>query len=186
LIGLDDVSSVGNWLRQTLSGFGLHGLVLDGVLAFIAVFVVANFALANAGLMSFVWRREMASIQDRRGPNRVGPNGLFQFIADLIKLILKQAMVPRGADRLLFIITPVIAVFPLFMAYLVIPFSRGGALADLNVGVLYLFAITSLAFPSIFLAGWSSNNKYATLGAMFLPLKLTCGLRSCRLCRRRG
>jgi len=101
LIGLDDVSSVGNWLRQTLSGFGLHGLVLDGVLAFIAVFVVANFALANAGLMSFVWRREMASIQDRRGPNRVGPNGLFQFIADLIKLILKQAMVPRGADRLL-------------------------------------------------------------------------------------
>lgn len=166
MIGLDDVSSVGSWLRQTLYGFGLHGLVLDGVLAFIAVFVVANFALANAGLMSFVWRREMAMIQDRRGPNRVGPNGLFQFIADLIKLVLKQAMVPRGADRLLFIITPVIAVFPLFMAYLVVPFSRGGALADLNVGVLYLFAITSLAFPSIFLAGWSSNNKYATLGAM--------------------
>ena len=81
-------------------------------------------------------------------------------------MILKQAMVPRGADRLLFIVTPVIATFPFIMAYLVIPFSRGGALADVNVGVLYLFAITSLAFPSVFLAGWSSNNKYAMLGGM--------------------
>ena len=166
MIALDDISAIGNWLRQVLSGFGLRGGLLDGVLAFIAIFVVANFALANGGLMSFVWRREMAAIQDRRGPNRVGPNGLFQFLADGIKMILKQAMVPRGADRLLFLITPVIATFPFIMAYLVIPFSRGGTLADINVGVLYLFAITSLAFPAVFLAGWSSNNKYSMLGGM--------------------
>jgi NADH-quinone oxidoreductase subunit H len=166
LTAIDDVSAIGSWLRQLLSGFGLHGVLLDGVLALIAIFVVANFALANGGLMSFVWRREMAMIQDRRGPNRVGPNGLFQFLADGLKMILKQAMVPRGADRLLFIVTPVIATFPFIMAYLVIPFSRGGALADVNVGVLYLFAITSLAFPSVFLAGWSSNNKYSMLGGM--------------------
>ena len=166
MIALDDISSIGNWLRQVLVGFGLRGALLDGVLAFIAVFVVANFALANGGLMSFVWRREMAMIQDRRGPNRVGPNGLFQVLADGIKMILKQAMVPRGADRLLFLVTPVIATFPFIMAYLVIPFSRGGTLADVNVGVLYLFAITSLAFPAVFLAGWSSNNKYSMLGGM--------------------
>ncbi|HXA42476.1 MAG TPA: NADH-quinone oxidoreductase subunit H [Candidatus Solibacter sp.] len=166
MIGLDDVATAGNWLRSVLYSLGLRGLVLDGLLTLIAIFIVANFALANGGLMSFVWRREMAMIQDRRGPNRVGPNGLFQFLADGIKMILKQAMVPRGADRLLFIVTPVIAAFPFVMAYLVIPFSHGGALADINVGVLYLFAITSLAFPSVFLAGWSSNNKYSMLGGM--------------------
>jgi NADH-quinone oxidoreductase subunit H len=166
LIALDDVAAVGNWLRQVLSTIGLRGLWLDTVMVLVGVLVLANFALANGGLMSFVWRREMAAIQDRRGPNRVGPNGLFQFLADGIKMIIKQAMIPRGADRLLFVVTPVIATFPFIMAYLVIPFSRGGALADLNVGVLYLFAITSLAFPSVFLAGWSSNNKYAMLGGM--------------------
>jgi NADH-quinone oxidoreductase subunit H len=162
----DDISAVAGWLRQTLYGFGLRGVLLDGILAFIAVFVVANFALANGGLMSFVWRREMAFIQDRWGPNRVGPQGLLQFLADGVKMITKQAMVPRKADRWIFLITPAVAAFPFVMAYLVIPFSRGGALADLNVGVLFLFAITSLVFPSVFMAGWSSNNKYAMMGGM--------------------
>jgi NADH-quinone oxidoreductase subunit H len=166
LIGLDDVSSIGSWLRQSLYGVGLRGVVLDGVLTFIAVFVVANFALANGGLMTWAFRREIAFATDRFGPNRVGPFGLLQFLADGIKMILKEAMVPRKVDKLLFIVTPVVAVFPFVMTYLVIPFSRGGAVADLNVGVLYLFAITSLTFPSLFMAGWSSNNKYAMMGGM--------------------
>ena len=167
MIAWDEIDQSARWLRGTLYSFGLRGLLLDGLLAFVAVFVVANFALANGGLMSFVWRREMALIQDRYGPNRVGPQGLLQFLADGIKMILKQAMVPRAADRLLFIVAPVLAVFPFVMAYLVIPFSHGGTLADVNVGVLYLFAITSLAFPSVlFLAGWASNNKYAMIGGM--------------------
>ncbi|MEA2683650.1 MAG: NADH-quinone oxidoreductase subunit [Chloroflexota bacterium] len=163
---IDIVESAGHWLRQTLYGFGVRGVLLDGILAFVAVFVVANFALANGGLMSFVWRREMALIQDRWGPNRVGPQGLFQFLADGIKMITKQAMIPRHADRLVFIIAPAVAAFPFVMAYLVIPFSHGSSLADVNVGVLYLFAITSLAFPAVFMAGWSSNNKYAMMGGM--------------------
>ncbi|MFN2465055.1 MAG: NADH-quinone oxidoreductase subunit H [Candidatus Dormibacteria bacterium] len=166
IASLDVIEPAGNWLRHTLYGFGVRGVLLDGVLAFIAVFVVANFALANGGLMSFVWRREMALIQDRLGPNRVGPQGLLQFLADGVKMISKQAMVPRLADRLVFIITPAVAAFPFVMAYLVIPFSHGAALADVNVGVLYLFAITSLAFPAVFMAGWSSNNKYAMMGGM--------------------
>jgi NADH-quinone oxidoreductase subunit H len=166
IASVDIVEPIGNWLRQTLYAFGVRGVLLDGILAFIAVFVVANFALANGGLMSFVWRREMALIQDRLGPNRVGPQGLFQFLADGVKMISKQAMVPRMADRLVFIITPAVAAFPFVMAYLVIPFSHGGALANVNVGVLYLFAITSLAYPAVFMAGWSSNNKYAMMGGM--------------------
>jgi NADH-quinone oxidoreductase subunit H len=163
---VNDVSAIGDALRHGLYNLGLRGVWLDGLLAFIAVFVLANFALANGGLMSFVWRKEMAYIQDRRGPNRVGPGGLLQFLADGVKMLLKEIVIPRRADRVVFILTPAVAAFPFVMAYLVIPFSRHGALADVNVGVLYLFAITSLVFPSVFMAGWSSNNKYAMMGGM--------------------
>ena len=166
MIAFDDIAAAGDWLRQTLSGFGIRGLWLDALLTVIAVAVVANFAFANAGLMSWAWRREMAFIQDRQGPNRVGPQGILQVVADGIKLILKQVMIPRNGDKVPFLLAPVFAVFPFLMAYLVIPFSRGGALADLNVGVLYLFAIASLTLPAVFLAGWSSNNKYSMLGGM--------------------
>jgi NADH-quinone oxidoreductase subunit H len=162
----DDVTVIAKALRDGLSGAGIRGVWLDGVMAFIGVFVVANFALANGGLMSWAFRRQLAFISDRYGPNRVGPFGLLQFIADAIKMILKEVMVPRRADRLLFLVTPVLAAFPFVMAYLVIPFSHGGAVADINVGVLYLFAITSLTFPSLFLAGWASNNKYSMMGGM--------------------
>jgi NADH-quinone oxidoreductase subunit H len=166
LIAFDDVGAIGQWLRESLYGLGLRGVLLDGILAFIAVFVVANFALANGGLMTWAFRREIAFVTDRYGPNRVGPQGILQFLADGIKMILKEAMIPRKVDRLLFIVTPVVAAFPFVMPYLVIPFSRGGAVADVNVGVLYLFAITSLTFPALFMAGWSSNNKYAMMGGM--------------------
>lgn len=166
LIVDNDISLIATKIHDGLYTVGLRGLLLDFIMVVIGVLVLANFALANGGLMSFVWRREMALIQDRRGPNRVGPNGLLQFMADGVKMISKQAMVPRHADRLVFILTPVVAAFPFVMAYLVIPFSNNGALAPVNVGVLYLFAITSLAFPAVFMAGWASNNKYAMMGGM--------------------
>ena len=161
-----DIGDVGHFLRSALYGIGIRGLLLDGVLAFIAVFAVANFALANGGLMSYVWRREMAFIQDRHGPNRVGPFGLLQFVADGIKMVIKEVMIPRKADRMIFLLAPVVVVFPFVMAYLVIPFGHDGVLADVNVGVLFLFAITSLVFPAVFMAGWSSNNKYSMMGGM--------------------
>ncbi|MHB8509374.1 MAG: NADH-quinone oxidoreductase subunit NuoH [Candidatus Dormibacteria bacterium] len=166
MIAFNDIVEISHAIRQGLYSLGLRGALLQGVLAFIAVFVMANFALANGGLMSFVWRKEMAYIQDRRGPNRVGPGGLLQFLADGVKMGLKEIVIPRRADRLVFLVTPVVAAFPFIMAYLVIPFSRGASVADSNVGVLYLFAITSLVFPSVFMAGWSSNNKYSMMGGM--------------------
>jgi NADH-quinone oxidoreductase subunit H len=161
-----DIGDVGHFLRSLLYGIGIRGLLLDAVLAFIAVFAVANFALANGGLMSYVWRREMAFIQDRHGPNRVGPFGLLQFLADGVKMLLKEVMIPRKADRWVFLLAPVVVVFPFVMAYMVIPFGSNAVLADVNVGVLFLFAITSLVFPAVFMAGWSSNNKYSMMGGM--------------------
>jgi NADH-quinone oxidoreductase subunit H len=135
-------------------------------MVFIGVFILANFALLNAGVLSVVLRRQIAFVQDRYGPNRVGPQGSLQWVADMIKMIIKEAIIPRRADRLVFLAAPVIAVFPFVMAYLVVPWSSHAALADLNVGVLYVFAITSLTFPSLFMAGWSSNNKYSMIGGM--------------------
>lgn len=166
MIALDDVSAIGDALRQGLYGLGLRGLWLNGVMAFVAVLLVANFALVNGGLLSWAMRRELGFITDRYGPNRVGPQGILQFLADGVKMVLKEVKVPRRADRLLFLLAPVVAAFPFVMAYLVIPFSRGAAVADVNVGVLYLFAITSLTFPSLFMAGWASNNKYSMIGGM--------------------
>jgi NADH-quinone oxidoreductase subunit H len=163
---LDDLQPIGDAIRRGLGSVGVHGVWLDGIMALIGVVVLANFALANGGLMSYVWRKEMAYIQDRHGPNRVGPGGLLQFLADGVKMIVKEGIIPRKADRAVFLLAPVVAVFPFVMAYMVIPFSRGGTLADVNVGVLFLFAITSLVFPSVFMAGWASNNKYSMVGAM--------------------
>jgi len=163
---VDDVGAVGEWLRNLLFSWGLRGIALDFVLAFVAVFIVANFTLLNAGVLSVVLRRQIAFVQDRYGPNRVGPQGSLQWVADMIKMIIKEALVPNRADRLVFVLAPIIAAFPFVMAYLVIPWSSHGSLADVNVGVLYLFAITSLAFPSLFMAGWASNNKYSMYGGM--------------------
>ena len=100
------------------------------------------------------------------GPNRWGPFGLLQPIADLVKLITKEDLVPRGADRLAFSLVPIVMVMPLILMMAVIPFAKNTSLVDLNVGVLYIVAVTSVTTLGIFMAGWSSGNRYAMFGAM--------------------
>jgi NADH-quinone oxidoreductase subunit H len=138
----------------------------DVAIAVIKVLLIANFAMLNAAVMVFVWRRMMARFQDRIGPNRVGVAGTMQVVADGVKLLLKEVIVPRRADRALFLLAPVVVVFPFVLTYSVIPFSPTGYAADLSIGVLFVIALSSLTFPGVFLAGWASNNKYAVIGAM--------------------
>ena len=157
----DFICGLGGRLHEALPGG--QG---DVVVAVIKVLLVANFALLNAAAMVFVWRRLMAFFQDRLGPNRVGIAGTLQVVADGIKLILKEVIVPRRADRAMFLLAPIAVVVPFIAAYSVIPFSPTGQAVDLGIGLLFLFAMSSLTFPAIFLAGWSSNNKYAVIGAM--------------------
>lgn len=120
--------------------------------------VVAYLTLAERKIIGFM--------QDRIGPNRVGPFGLFQPIADGIKLLFKEIIIPTRANKYLFIIAPILAIAPAFAAWAVIPFDNGLVLSNINVGLIYLLAMTSLAVYGIIIAGWASNSRYAFLGAM--------------------
>ena len=122
--------------------------------------------LIFVGLLTFIERKVIAAMQLRRGPNVVGPFGLFQPIADGIKLLTKEIIIPYGSDKYVFLIAPIITFVLSLIGWAVIPFDKGIVLSDINVGVLYLFAISSLSVYGIIMAGWASNSKYAFLGAM--------------------
>ncbi|HYM47928.1 MAG TPA: complex I subunit 1 family protein, partial [Burkholderiaceae bacterium] len=121
------------------------------------------------GLVAYLtlWERRLIGwLHIRVGPNRVGPLGLFQPIADGIKLITKEIITPSQSDRSLFFLAPVVIMMPALAAWAVIPFGPGIVLADINAGLLYVMAITSVGVYGVIIAGWASNSKYAFLGAM--------------------
>jgi NADH-quinone oxidoreductase subunit H len=119
-------------------------------------------------VLAFIWieRRVVGLMQNRIGPNRVGPAGLLQPVADALKLLMKEAITPRSTDRILFWLGPILIFFPTIVIFAVIPWNANMILADLNVGVLFLIAIAGTNTLAVFLAGWSSNNKYALMASM--------------------
>ena len=127
--------------------------------------IIVPLLLAIAYL-TYAERKVIAAMQLRKGPNVVGPFGLLQPLADGLKLFMKETIVPSGANKGVFIVAPCVTFMLSMMAWAVIPFSDGLVLADINVGILYLFAISSLAVYGILMAGWASNSKYAFLGAI--------------------
>jgi NADH-quinone oxidoreductase subunit H len=150
------------------SGFDFLGehFLSYSISAFLGAFFILNFI--GLVLLILVWleRRLLARIQVRRGPNRVGPYGLLQPLADAIKLIQKETIIPVGADRFLYFLPPVLIFIPLLLVWGPMPWSPTMTYLDLNVGILFILAVSSLTTLAIFMAGWSSNNHYALLGAM--------------------
>lgn len=125
--------------------------------------------LGVIGLVTYVTlleRKFAARMQSRIGPYRVGPHGLLQPIADAVKLMMKEDVVPRDADRRIFSLAPVVFLIPCILIFATIPFAPGLGVADLNIGVLFFLAVSSMEIVGLFMAGWSSNNKYALLSAM--------------------
>ena len=155
------IASLTSWLDGTFSPFwaGVISMVLLGM-AILLFYSVLGLYLVYAE------RRICARMQNRIGPNRVGPQGLFQTVADLIKLLLKELIYIRNADAFLFNVAPFIVIVASIMAIGAIPFGRGLQALDLNVGVLYILAISSMGVIGILIAGWASNNKYSVIGAM--------------------
>lgn len=132
-------------------------LIVVGVLA---------FALSVAAGLIWLERRLLALWQDRYGPNRVGPFGLLQVLADMIKIFTKEDWVPPFADKSVFLVAPALGIFTTLMSFAVVTFAPGIAVVDLSIGTLFFLAMSSLGVYSVALAGWSSNNKYALLGSL--------------------
>jgi NADH-quinone oxidoreductase subunit H len=136
-----------------------------GIVAAAAI-VIFGFVLNVAGVTTFIERRVWARIQSRIGPNRVGPQGILQWLADGIKLLMKEDVIPESADARLFILAPYVVVMGFVAAFVVMPFSSVLIAADLNVGILYMTAVTSLVVVGILMAGWASNNKWSLIGGI--------------------
>ena len=122
--------------------------------------------LIGVAYLTYAERKVLAAIQIRKGPNVVGPFGLFQPFADAIKMVTKETIIPAGSNRGLFLLAPALTFMLAMIAWAVIPVNEGWAIADINVGVTYLFAISSLGVYGVIIAGWASNSKYAFMGAM--------------------
>ncbi|MCX7684809.1 MAG: NADH-quinone oxidoreductase subunit NuoH [Acetobacteraceae bacterium] len=122
--------------------------------------------LLGVAMLTWAERRVLGAMQLRKGPNVVGPFGMLQPFADAIKMLMKETIIPAGASRALFVMAPMLTFILAMVAWAVIPVNEGWAVADINVGILYLFAISSLGVYGIIIAGWASNSKYAFLGAL--------------------
>jgi len=129
------------------------------------MFILVNAVLLGAAVFVFAERRLIGRFHNRIGPNRWGPFGTFQPFADVLKLIFKEDLTPANADKIVFLAAPIAMLSPAILVLAVVPFAKNTALADLNVGILYVLAVTSLSSVAILMAGWSSNNRYAMFGA---------------------
>src|SRR4030067_248452 len=155
-------------LLQTLQQAGLEllGPAWLPVWTAVKILIVVVPIMLTVAYLTLAERKVIGFMQIRIGPNRVGPYGLLQPLADGVKLLFKEIIIPAGSSKFLFVLAPIMALAPSLAAWAVIPFSDGMALADLNAGLLYILAMTSLGVYGIIIAGWASNSKYAFLGAV--------------------
>ncbi|MBO8159484.1 NADH-quinone oxidoreductase subunit NuoH [Thermosyntropha sp.] len=150
------------WLEKQ----GMSPLVADIVLLVIQFICIAAIVTVNIIILIWLERKISGFIQQRLGPNRLGPWGIFQTIADAIKLLTKEDIIPSQTDKIIFRTAPIVFIVISLMLYVVIPFGDGMAIVDLNMGVLYFISVGSLGTIALLMAGWGSNNKWSLLGAM--------------------
>ncbi len=143
-----------------------NGFIWPGVIIVAGIVALLVPLMLGVAYLTYFERKVIAAMQIRKGPNVVGPFGLLQPIADALKLMTKETIIPSGANKVLFIIAPMLTFVLALVAWAVMPVNEGWVIADLNVGMLYLFAISSLGVYGIIMAGWASNSRFAFLGAL--------------------
>jgi NADH-quinone oxidoreductase subunit H len=161
----DPVRFLADWLHGVLTGWGLAPQAADVLLALLGALLLVTFSLVLAIFLVWIERKVVARFQDRLGPNRLGPFGLIQPFADIIKLIIKEDTTPAGADKFLYNLAPVLALASVLLLWAILPLASVIYGVDLNVALLYLVAAGALGTLAIIMGGWASNNKYALLGA---------------------
>ncbi len=140
--------------------------IIDLIISTLKALLVLVVVVGIGAFMSFIERRLLGLWQDRYGPNRVGPFGILQLAADMIKMFFKEDWIPPFADRLIFVLAPMIAFTAFLIAFAIVPITPDWGVADLNIGILFFLAIAGLAVYAVLFAGWSSNNKYSLLGSL--------------------
>ena len=161
----DPINFIANWLGNLLLNFGMSQTLVTVILKFIGAGLVGMFGFSLVIFTIWLERKLYGRIQDRLGPNRVGPWGIFQTFPDMIKIFTKEYITPIGVDKIVYNLAPILSVSAVLLTWAVIPFAPTIVGTDVNVGVLYLVAVGSIGALGIILAGWSSNNKYSLLGA---------------------
>ena len=144
----------------------LPPLVLESVRAFVVGFIVLNVIIGMVTYVTLLERKFAARMQSRIGPYRVGPHGLLQPIADALKLMMKEDVIPRQADRSVYNLAPIVFLVPCMLIFATLPFAPGLGVADLNIGILFFLAVSAMEIVGLFMGGWGSNNKYALISAM--------------------
>ncbi|MDH4136361.1 MAG: NADH-quinone oxidoreductase subunit NuoH [Anaerolineae bacterium] len=163
--------NIGAWFSNLLAGF-LPGWAVELITDLGGVIILVIIGLCSVLVLTLGERKVIGRIQDRIGPNRWGPFGIFQPVADGIKMLTKEDIVPSGADYWVHLLAPIAIMAPALLIYAVLPFGAGVRGTDLNIGILYIVALGSIGTIAILMAGWSSNNKYALLGAFRVVAQL--------------
>ncbi len=161
----DPVNFIANWLNGLFAGWGMAGWLASFLIQLIGVVVLVSMMMLIDILLVWVERKVVARFQDRLGPNRVGPFGIIQPFADIIKLLIKEDITPDGADRVIYNLAPILSLMSVLLLWAIVPLAPVIFGVDLNVGALYIIATGAIGALSIIMAAWASNNKYALIGA---------------------
>ena len=161
----DPINFIAHWLMTLLTGWGMAEWFANFLIQLIGVVVLVSMMMVIDILLVWVERKVVARFQDRLGPNRVGPFGIIQPFADIIKLLIKEDITPNGADRVVYNLAPILSLMSVLLLWAIVPLAPVIFGVDLNVGALYIIATGAIGALSIIMAAWSSNNKYALIGA---------------------
>ncbi len=161
----DPVGNLYNWLMGLLVSWGVNQAVSNVLLTFVGIVVLIILAMVLDVFLVWIERKVVARFQDRLGPNRIGPWGIFQPFTDIIKLLIKEDTTPNGADVFVYNLAPILSLASVLLLWAVLPFAEVVFGVDLNVALLYIVAAGAIGTLSIIMAGWSSNNKFALVGA---------------------